>query len=165
MTYLKLGSTFLVITLLLYVVYFLYKLDNDEYYRPWFTFNCKQIPLIKPYRAGNCGGSEWILDYGGEFGDKIVSINIIDSIIIAEKYDKSIPKNLRDTTWFIYIPRKYLRYEFKNKASFDQVVVQYTKKTYKTKPTEEVFSEFIDIGYLEWFPKDIKRKFHIWRII
>ncbi len=149
----------------LFVVLFLYGKDNDDYYHPWLSLNCKHIPLIKPYSVGNCGGEEWIMDYSGAFGDKIVALNVFDSIIIAVNFDEFVPENSRDTTWFVYIPHKGIRYAFKNKNSFDTAILQVSKKPIKTIPCKELFAEFIEKGYLEWFPVPLKRKFHFWRII
>jgi|SRR3954470_16250375 len=94
---------------------------HDVFYTKDCGYDCKKIPLIKPYFLGNTTKIEdiWYLTDATNSGLPVSSLNILDSVIISFYFDKYIIASKRDTIWYIHLPsqNKYLKFSSEHKFS------------------------------------------------
>jgi hypothetical protein len=159
--------------------------NEDEFYLYYSDFDCQKLPLIKPAKLGNCDRktNDWILNSGYEiFGTSLKSVNVMDSIVIGKHYDeteKIYKKNKdtiligntnkinktnsydidsKDTTWYIFNINARLTFAYKTQKEFNKKLISYTTKPVEFIVVEKWYEEFLRIGYLPWFPKEIQKE-------
>lgn len=134
--------------------------SGDSFYTESCGYDCKRIPLIKPYSAMSTSGADgpWYVDCGSG-GTEVVDIAVIDSLIIFYFYDKYIiDPAKRDTTWYIYIPSKRQELKFSSKIEFYNKISKSTNKQVNLIDVSELYKTLIDQGYLDWYPEEYKKK-------
>lgn len=133
---------------------------KDSFYSRSCGYDCKKIPLIKPFYIGGTNGVDglWYLTDEKNDGTPILSVNVLDSIIISYYYDKYIviPEN-RDTTWYICVPSQKLEYNYISEVEFYKQVRKLTNKQIEFKDIPDLYKELVENGYLEWFPEEYKK--------
>ncbi|MDD3876000.1 MAG: hypothetical protein PHT69_05230 [Bacteroidales bacterium] len=136
---------------------------KDSFYSKSCGFDCKKIPLIKPYYLGSTTGidGEWNLSgfSSNEGSIAISSVNVLDSVIISYYFDKYIvvPEN-RDTTWYINIPSQTQKYRFSSEQEFIKQIAKFTDKRIEFFEVKDLYLKLVKNGYLEWFPEEYKTK-------
>lgn len=135
--------------------------DKDSFYSKSCGYDCKKIPLIKPFYLGGTNGIEglWYLTNANKDGTPVSFINVLDTIIISYYFDKYIvvPEN-RDTIWYIQVPAQEQEYKFSSKEKFYEQVSKLTDKQVTFVEVPTLYRELVKNGYLDWFPEEYKSK-------
>ncbi|MEA3495117.1 MAG: hypothetical protein U9R42_03680 [Bacteroidota bacterium] len=135
--------------------------NNDSFYSKSCGYDCKKIPLIKPFYLGGTNGVEglWYLTNANKDGIVVTSVNVIGSIIVSYYFDKYIvvPEN-QDTTWYIHIPAQEQEYKFSSEQKFYEKVSKLTDKQVEFIEIPILYKELVKKGYLDWFPEEYKSK-------
>ena len=150
----------LIITIFIFVTNNGCKSDKDKYYTEIREFGLIRFPTIPPYIAGSTEGlnGPWFLLDSIYSGEEIHSLDVVDTIIVAFYYNKYIlvPENI-DTTWYIIIPNMKGSYYFKNEKKFFDKLSLLTNKKPHFREASDLWLEFKNKGYLEWFPEEYKK--------
>jgi hypothetical protein len=137
---------------------------KDIYYTQktsWTRYE-RRIPLLKPYDV-QYNQKIWYMEFyrpcktcpdGWTFSICATKINVMDSIIIVycnQKY--SIKGNPTDSLWSFIIPSRNIEVTFSDKKSFQDSLSYYTKKPPIFKDIEDVWRQYDENGWLDWFPE------------
>jgi hypothetical protein len=149
---------FITIVLVIIGIFCFYD-DSDPFYSD-FDFQCRTVPLIKPSKIVSCNGLDgmWVLNPGyGDFGEKLESLDVIDSIIVGKYYNKyiQVPENI-DTTWFIFDTKQKITTSFSNELDFNTSLFELTNQKADFRLVSDLYLELIDKKYLKWFPDEYK---------
>ncbi|MBK7964793.1 MAG: hypothetical protein IPK10_05545 [Bacteroidetes bacterium] len=88
---------------------------------------------------------------------EVVKVDVMDSVIVAFYYDKWIlVQENRDTTWHIIIPGKEKAYRFENEEKFSTELSKFTNGSPNFREVSDLWVEFKEKGYLNWFPEEYK---------
>jgi len=133
----------------------------DEFYTEPREFRLIRIPLIHPCFAGSTQRLEgpWFLfDCYGYMGSMEVNyIDVLDSVIVGFYYTKwtVVPEKV-DTTWHIIVPFDKTSYQYNNEKEFYNKLNEFTYRKPNFVEASNLWLEFKEKGYLEWFPKEYK---------
>ena len=142
--------------------------NRDSYYTKksdWRAYK-RRIPLIKPYDA-QCPQKIWNIAFfrpckscpdGGTFCICATKINVIDSIIIVYcDQEWPIQDKTVDSLWSFIIPSKKVEVTFNDRKSFEDSLSYYTKKPPVYRDVEDVWQQYKNNGWLDWFPEEYKK--------
>ena len=143
-------------------LFYIFKDGNtkDSFYSYSCGYDCKKIPLIKPYYIASTTGIEgvWYLD-NGNGGKEILYVCVLDSIITSYYFDRYVvAPEKRDTTWYIHIPTQEQVYKFSSEEKFYEQVRKLTDKQLKFIVVPALYKNLVKKGYLDWFPEEYKKK-------
>ncbi|NTW34127.1 MAG: hypothetical protein HGB12_16165 [Bacteroidetes bacterium] len=131
--------------------------NGDPYYTSYGGLDYDRIPLIKPYELHR-NYKTWLVSGPNFYSSMCVKINVINKVIIGY-WDKKVSINFKevDSCWFFIVPEKKIEAEFSDKKIFLDSLSKFTKQKPVFSNVEEVWKQFNEDGYLEWFPEEYKK--------
>ena len=135
-------------------------LNRDSFYTKKGGWDTRRIPLVKPYECVTTDrGANWLVHTPNYCDELINKINVIDGIIIGKCDLNCVKQNTlqqKICTWFFIIPDKRFKAEFKSEKMFLDSLSKITNQKVVFRNVDEVYQQFCDKDYLEWFPDEYK---------
>jgi hypothetical protein len=121
-----------------------------------------RIPLIEPYQALSADEKTWSISlktdsYRYQFSIDISELDVINSRFIATYCANCTLDGVQvDERWFIIIPEENIEIGFTKEEEFLTYLEDKGIDNPNLTDVNELYDEFVDKGYLEWFPEEYK---------